>query len=195
MPSKYKAIVIGTSMGGFAALRTLLPQLPSDFGMPVVIVQHIGSDTDNYWIHILNKDCAVTVKEADEKEQMLPGVVYTAPPNYHLLIEADETFSLAVTERVNYARPAIDVLFESASVVFGKQLVGILLTSASTDGAMGMQAIKAQGGLTIAQDPATAESPSMPASAIAKNVVDYTLPIDKIIHLVKSIDLNRNPKK
>ena len=81
MSSDYKAIVIGTSLGGFAALRALLPQLPSDFGMPVVIVQHIGSDTDNYWVHILNKECAVTVKEADEKEQMLPGVVYTAPPN------------------------------------------------------------------------------------------------------------------
>lgn len=195
MSSTYKAIVIGTSMGGFAALRKLLPQLPVDFGMPVVIVQHIGSDTDDYWVHLLNKECVVTVKEADEKEQMLPGVVYTAPPNYHLLIETDETFSLAVTERVNHARPAIDVLFESASVVFGKQLMGILLTGASTDGALGMQAIKNQGGLTIAQDPATAEAPTMPASAIAKNVVDYSLPIDKIIHLVKSIDLNRNHKK
>ena len=111
----YKAIVIGVSSGGMNAMKILFSSLPVGFSIPIVMVQHISPRSDNKWIALLNDKSNLTIKEADEKEKIESGNVYIAPPNYHLLIERDKTFSLTIDERVNFARPSIDVLFESAA--------------------------------------------------------------------------------
>src|SRR4051812_22636449 len=123
---RYEAVVIGVSLGGLDALNFLLPALPVDFKLPVMIVQHIGISSDGFWIENLNGMSRLHVKEADEKEAVEKGTVYIAPPNYHLLVETDRTLSLSTDQRVNYARPSIDVLFESAAVAYGNKLIGVI---------------------------------------------------------------------
>jgi two-component system chemotaxis response regulator CheB len=184
---KYKAIVVGVSAGGMTALKTILPALPAAFDLPLIVVQHIGTASGTFWIELLDRMCNLHVKEADEKEKIEKGTIYVAPPNYHLLVEADHTFSLSIDARVNYARPAIDVLFESAARAYGDGLVGIVLTGANHDGAYGMKKIKEQGGLTIVQDPGTAESPHMPLAALKATSIDHTLPLEKIADVLIQI--------
>ncbi|SFD88286.1 two-component system, chemotaxis family, response regulator CheB [Chitinophaga sp. CF118] len=188
----YEAIVIGVSSGGLNALKFLFSYLPENFRIPVIIVQHINRHSDSNWIKILNNLNSIHIKEADEKETIEPGKVYIAPPNYHLMIENDRTFSLTIDELVNFARPSIDVLFESAAEVYNNKLIGIVLTGSNSDGTKGLKRIKNHGGLTIAQDPATAESPQMPASAIASIQVDHILSLggikDLLIKIAGDID-------
>ncbi len=177
---KYEAIVIGVSSGGMITLNTILRHLPSDFVLSIIIVQHQHPESDDFIAKFLDSRCSLTVKQADEKEIILPGVIYIAPPNYHLMIEEDRTFSLTIDKRVLYARPSIDILFETAADVFGEKLVGIILTGANEDGSHGLRKIKESGGLTIVQDPDTAEVDTMPKAAIASTKVDYILPLEKI---------------
>ncbi|HET8962969.1 MAG TPA: chemotaxis protein CheB [Chitinophagales bacterium] len=186
----FKAIVIGVSSGGMNAMKTLLPALPKEFRLPVIILQHIGMQSDNAWIGLIQKALHLTIKEADEKESIENGTIYVAPPGYHLLIERNGTFSLSIEERVNFAIPSIDVLFESAADAYGNGLIGIILTGANNDGAMGLKRIKEYGGLTIVQDPDTAESFYMPSAAIALSKPDYILPLDDIAGLLIKIDKN-----
>ncbi|MCD4796509.1 MAG: chemotaxis protein CheB [Candidatus Cloacimonetes bacterium] len=178
--SDFKAIVIGVSAGGFEALTKLFSTLPKDFPLPIIVVQHIHKYQSGYLFEHLNKHCALKVKEADEKETIKPGNIYFAPPNYHLLIEEDKTFSLSVDEKVNYSRPSIDVLFKCAAEVYKNQLIGIILTGANDDGAEGMRIIKENGGLTIAQDPRDAEFPVMPQSAIDKVEIGIILTLENL---------------
>jgi two-component system chemotaxis response regulator CheB len=178
---KYKAVVIGVSAGGMKALKILLKDLPQDFQLPIIIVQHISPDSDSIWISLLEKNGSIKMKEADEKEKIENGVVYFAPPNYHLLIERDYTFSLSADKRVNFARPSVDILFESAANAYGSELIGMILTGANNDGASGLKKIKDMGGLTIVQDPTSAEARFMPEAAIEEvQTVDYILPLEKI---------------
>lgn len=183
----YQAIAIGASSGGLQALKRLLPALPVSFPYSILIVQHISPQSDNYMATILDKISQIRVKEADEKEIIIPGTAYIAPPDYHLLVESDKSFSLSVEDKVNFSRPAIDVLFQTAAEAFKEHLVGIVLTGANADGAEGLSYIKRYGGFTIVQDPADAESPYMPKSAIQKVQPDLILPLEKIIEfLLKS---------
>ena len=177
---KYRCISIGVSAGGMEALSTIIPGLPSSFPIPVVVIQHISPHSDNYMTRHLDNISAIKVKEVDEKEKIKPGVVYTAPPNYHVLVEEDETFSLSVEERINFARPSIDVFFQSAADVYGPHLVGVVLTGANNDGSQGLKMIKKKGGLTIVQDPDTAEVDGMPRAAIAVTKIDHILPLKQI---------------
>ena len=198
---QYEAIVIGVSSGGMNALKFIFSTLPAGFSIPIIIVQHIGARSDNEWIKLLNEKSNLTIKEADEKEKIAcpteqsigreTGKVYIAPANYHLLIEKDRTFSLTIDELVNFARPSIDVLFESAAEAYKNKLIGIVLTGSNNDGAKGIKRIKEYGGLAIVQDPETAESPTMPASAIAVIEPDYILSLEKIIELLIKIDTNQ----
>ena len=185
---KYEAIVIGVSSGGMNAMKVMFSLLPKHFNTPIIIVQHIGARSDNQLIKILNDKSNLQIKEADEKEKIENGKVYIAPPNYHLMIERDKTLSLTVDERVNFARPSIDVLFESAAEAYKDKLIGVILTGSSSDGTAGLKKIKEYGGLTIAQDPKTAESAYMPASAIAAVQVDYILSLEDILKLLIKID-------
>jgi len=185
----YEAIVIGVSSGGLNAMKIMFSILPHEFSIPIVIVQHIGARSENIWVQLLNDKCKLEIKEADEKEKIEKGKIYIAPPNYHLLIEQDRTFTLTVDERVNYARPSIDVLFETAAEAYQNRLVGIVLTGSNNDGSKGLKRIKEYGGLTIVQQPDTAESSFMPASAIATVQPDYILPLEAIINLLIEIDI------
>ncbi|MEX0596647.1 MAG: chemotaxis protein CheB [Bacteroidia bacterium] len=186
---KYEAIVIGVSSGGMNAMKVIFSLLPADFKLPIIIVQHIGARSENQWIELLNQRSCLIIKEADEKEKIEQGTVYIAPANYHLLIEKNKTFSLTIDERVNYARPSIDVLFESAAESYHKALIGIVLTGSNHDGTNGIKRIQECGGLCIVQDPATAESSYMPASAISAIKADHILQLEEIIRLIIQIDL------
>ena len=184
---RYEAIVIGVSAGGMNALGTILSDLPVDFALPIIIVQHMDPDSRDYLPEHLDQKCNISVKEAEEKEKVTKGVAYIAPPNYHLLLEEDRTFSLSVDEWVNYSRPSIDVTFESAADVYGRRLVGVVLTGANADGSAGLKKIKKAGGLAIVQDPATAHVDIMPKAAIAALKVDHVLPLEEIPELFKKL--------
>lgn len=185
--ARYAAVVIGTSAGGTHALQQILPCLPADFPLPIIIAQHLHPQQDGLAIIHFSGGSALIVKDADEKEAIRPGFVYFAPPNYHLMIEADHTFSLTIDPRVNYSRPSIDVLFESAANVYGPRLIAILLTGANNDGAEGLRFIKEKGGLVIIQDPQSAESSYMPAAALQVMQPDFVLGLAEIGHwLVES---------
>jgi len=188
----YEAIVIGVSSGGMNALKFIFATLPAGFSIPIIIVQHVSPRSDNEWIKVLNENSNLTIKEADEKEKIEQGNIYIAPANYHLLIEEDKTFSLTIDERVNYARPSIDVLFETAAEAYKNKLIGMVLTGSNNDGTSGIKRIKECGGLAIIQDPVTAESSYMPASAIAAIDPDYILSLEEIIELIKKIDKKNN---
>ncbi len=176
----YEAVAMGASAGGMNALRTVLSALPETFPAPVLVVQHISPDSDNYLVSYLDDNCAVTVREAEEKEPLQPGTVYVAPPDYHLLVESDRTLSLSLEEKVCYARPAIDVLFETAADVFGPALVGVVLTGANRDGSNGLRAIRERQGLTVVQSPESALAPEMPRAALSATPVDHVVPLNGI---------------
>ena len=178
--SRYEAVVMGSSAGGLQALSTVLPALPFDFPVPVLVVQHMLPTADDYLARSLDEKCRVTVKQADEKETPLPGFVYIAPPNYHLMTETDRTLSLSTDEPINHARPSIDVLFETAAETYGDRLIGVILTGASSDGSLGLKEIKKHGGLAIVQDPASADSETMPRAALNTTEVDWLAPLEKI---------------
>ena len=176
----FEAMVIGVSAGGLAALGKILPELSEDFPLAVLIVQHMRRDADGFlWRH-LDTLSRLTVKEAEDKEAIQPKTVYIAPPDYHLLVEPDRTLSLSADERVNFSRPSIDVLFETAAEVYQQRLIGVILTGANNDGTHGLQTIKSYGGLAVVQSPESAESDAMPRSAIAEVAVDHIVPLDRM---------------
>jgi two-component system chemotaxis response regulator CheB len=185
---RYDIVVIGVSSGGMAALSTILPMLSQDFTLPVIIVQHQHPHADDFLVRYLNEKCRIPVKHAEEKELIEPATIYLASPNYHLLIEQDRTFSFSIAARVNYARPSIDVLFETAADTFGANTIGIILTGANNDGSYGLKMIHECGGLTIVQDPATAEATEMPRAAIEATEVDYILPLAEIGHMLNTLE-------
>ena len=176
----YRAVTIGCSAGGLDALSIVLPSLPAAFPVPLMIVQHISPQAMSRLHLLLKRKCAIDVREADEKIKPQPGVAYFVPPNYHLLLELDGTFSLSVDERVNFSRPAIDVTFETAAELYGSQLIGVVMTGASADGSRGLARIKALGGYTIVQDPKEAQSVVMPQSAIRAARPHAVLPLRDI---------------
>lgn len=184
MKNTYDAVVIGASAGGLYALMHILQPLPIDYPLPVMIVQHRSKDERDLLEEVLRQKCNIRIKQADEKEKIQPGIVYFAPPDYHLLIESNGTFSLSFDAPVNYARPSIDVLFETAAEVFKQRLLGIILTGANSDGARGIKKISLQGGVTIAQQPETAEYPEMPRAAINTGYVQRILTPDAIGELL-----------
>jgi two-component system, chemotaxis family, protein-glutamate methylesterase/glutaminase len=176
----YKAIVIGTSYGGLEALKIILPKLGKEFRVPVIVVLHIGDYENEIFVSYMDSICSVHVKEADSNEKICEGFVYFAPAKYHLLIEPDYTFSLSTDEKYNYSRPSIDVLFESAAWVYGKSLIGIVLTGANSDGASGLKTIKNFGGMTIVQHPGSSLSPAMPQAAIRIANPEFKLNLEEI---------------
>ena len=162
----------------------LLSGLPKDFPLPLIIVHHIRPDAESSLATMLNARCTIQVKEADEGELVVPGTAYIAPPNYHMLVERDGRLALSVDLPVNFARPSVDVLFESAADALGPDLIGLILTGAGSDGTHGLKMIKANGGLAIIQDPADADADSMPRSALAAVKADHVLPLKEIAGLL-----------
>ncbi len=180
-------MVIGVSTGGLQALQKLLGQLPADFPLPILIVQHMRPDVESGLAKLLDANCFLRVKEADEQDEILPGTVYLAPPNYHLLVEREGLLSLSADPYVSFARPSVDVLFESAAEVFGPDLIGVVLTGANFDGSLGLKTIKQKGGVAIVQDPADAEARQMPQAAIAATGVDYVVALDGMAALLQML--------
>jgi len=184
---KYKAIVIGASAGGLHALSGILQNLPPDYSIPIMVVQHRVKDQRYLLEEVLQSKCKIQIKQADEKENIQSGFVYIAPPDYHLLIENDKTFSLSSDEQVRYSRPSIDVLFQSAAIVYRDFLIAIILTGANDDGAEGIITVKKYGGLTIAQDPAEAQFPFMPKAAIETKEVKHIWKLPEIQNFLLKI--------
>jgi two-component system chemotaxis response regulator CheB len=186
-PSHFSAVVIGTSAGGTQVLTQILPGLPANFPLPVIIVQHLHPLQSGASLIYAGCGSALKLKDADEKEVLRAGFVYFAVPNYHLLIEADHSLSFSIDPRVHFTRPAVDVLFESAAYVYGASLIGIVLSGLNQDGAAGLRRIKQRGGLTIVQDPAEAEFNAMPLAAIDAATPAHILKADGILHLLISL--------
>ena len=176
----YEAVVIGVSAGGLAALEAVLSELGDSFSLPVLIVQHISPDSESYLPYHFASRCSLTVKEADDKEEIAPRTVYFAPPDYHMMVELDRTISLSVESRVNFSRPSVDVLFETASETYGTGLIGVILTGANNDGAAGLVKIKQLGGLAIVQSPETAQADAMPRAALDATRADHILNLKEI---------------
>ncbi|MDA1052881.1 MAG: chemotaxis protein CheB [Planctomycetota bacterium] len=220
--TNFEIIVIGASKGGTRALQTLLGNLPDDFPLPVVIVLHRGKESDEMLVSMLQKSTSLPVSEAEDKEVIVPQHIYLAPPDYHLLIDVgriaviddsrlsiedckepdacaipqivNASFALSTDAPVHLARPSIDVLFESAAETYGKGVIGIILTGASRDGSEGLAFIKTRGGLTLVQDPATADSAMMPKAAVEMSRVDRVLPLLEIASfLALTVGLNLKP--
>jgi two-component system chemotaxis response regulator CheB len=181
---RYEAVVIGVSAGGIEALKVILPALPAAFPLPVAIVQHRNRRSDGFLASYLDHISAIAVREAEDKEPLLPGHAYLAPAGYHLLVEAGPSFSLSNEGHVNYSCPSVDVLFESAADVFGASLIGIVLTGANADGARGLKDIKDKGGIAIVQNPESAQAPAMPQAALAATRADFVAGLEQIAPLL-----------
>ena len=183
-----EAVVIGASAGGVQALLTVLADLPRSFHLPLIVVLHLPEGRDSQLAEIFQYRLPIEVREAADKETILPGTLYFAGPDYHLLVEMDRTFSLSSEEPLHYSRPSINVLMESAADAYGPALAGILLTGANEDGATGMARIKQQGGLTVVQDPTEAAVPTMPEAAIRRQAPDFILKLAGIRDFLLKFD-------
>lgn len=178
-----RLVAIGASLGGTSALRSLLGALPADFGAALAVVLHRGRQSDDALIRFLQGDCRLPVEEAQDKTLIVPGRVCVAPAGYHLLVEGHH-LALSTEAPVAYARPSIDVLFESAADACGSEAAGVVLTGAGQDGAAGLAAIKRRGGLTVVQSPETAERSDMPRAALQTGMIDEVLPLERIAPLL-----------
>jgi two-component system chemotaxis response regulator CheB len=176
----YELIAIGASWGGMHAIGAVLGSLPEQFELPVVVAQHRpAANNDELLERILATSSKLEVVGASDKDPLVPGRVHVAPSDYHLIVEPGH-LALSTDEVVQFARPSVDVLFESAADSYGERAVGVLLTGVNEDGAAGLARIAGAGGFTVAQDPATAEQPQMPAAAIARGAARRVLPLEQI---------------
>jgi two-component system chemotaxis response regulator CheB len=179
-PRQFKAIVIGASAGGIDAMLIILSAIPADFQLPIVLILHLPSGAESRLPELVAHHAKISAKEAFDKEKLERGVIYIAPSNYHLLIDPDRCFSLSAEEPLNYSRPSIDILFQSAADAFGEELVGVLLTGANEDGVQGLKAIQRQGGYTLVQDPKTAVARTMPDAALKSMRPDGLMTLNEI---------------
>lgn len=177
---RVSAVVMGASSGGVEALSVLLPALPASLAVPVFIVIHLPAGRRSLLPEIFGARCTRPVREAEDKEPIVPGCVYVAPADYHLLVDDGPQLALSADEPVHYSRPSIDVLFESAAQAYGAGLLGILLTGASEDGAAGLSAVRAAGGRTIVQDPTEAVAPVGVQAALRRDAAERVLPLGGI---------------
>lgn len=185
----YEIAVVGTSWGGLSALRELIVALPRDFAIPLVVVQHRHRQSDHLLSTLLQDETHLCVCDVEDKAPIAAGNIYVAPPDYHLLIDAG-AFALSTDEPVRFSRPSIDVTFQSAADSFGARTVGVVLTGANADGAMGLRRIVDRGGLAFVQSPETAESPTMPAAAAEAVPEARLLPIAGIAEALASLPVS-----
>src|SRR5689334_16526653 len=180
-------IVIGASWGGLQALEAILQDLPREFDTPIAIAQHRAVDSATGALQqMLAHHSGRTVCEPGDKDPIEAGQVYIAPPDYHLLVEPDG-FALSTEGAVHYSRPSIDVLFDTAADVYAGRLAAVILTGANDDGAYGIMRVRRRGGLTIAQDPDTAERATMPRAAIETGAIQHVLKLDEIAPFLMTV--------
>lgn len=183
-----RVVIVGGSAGSLNALLQILPDLPVFKSYAFVIVLHRRGTDDLTLEELIKLKAQTPVKLIEDKVQLTNGFIYVAPSNYHLLFEKNNLFALDTSEKVNYSRPSIDVSFESAAEVYGTNLIGILLSGSNTDGTQGIKAIHDAGGVTVIQDPISAEMPYMPSNAILNMTPDYILTTEDILKFIISID-------
>jgi two-component system, chemotaxis family, protein-glutamate methylesterase/glutaminase len=176
-------VAIGASWGGIDALRDILGALPASLPVAIVVAQHRGRDDGDGLVELLARASRLPVSEPEDKEPILPGRVYLAPADYHLLVDR-RAFALSTETLVNFARPSIDVLFDSAAFSFGERVMAVILSGAGKDGSFGLKRVKECGGLTAVQDPETAQTRGMPDAAIAAAVPDRILTLPRIAELI-----------
>ncbi len=188
--SKRKCLVIGGSAGSLDVLLKVLPVLDANIDFPIVIVVHRKQGMDSLLTDLLANRTTLKVKEADEKESIINGTVYIAPSDYHLLIEKDYTFSLDYSEKVNYSRPAIDVTFQTAAEVYKDGAICLLLSGSNADGVNGLITLNKYEGISLVQDPASAQVTYMPDQAILRANVSAILKIEEMADYINSISSN-----
>ena len=179
--NNFKAIVMGGSAGSFQGISRILSQGPKDFPLPIIMCLHRLKHVRNGFIEALSIKSLKDIIEPCDKESIKRGAVYLVPSNYHLSIELGYYFSLSTEEMINNSRPSIDITFETAAHVYKNKLIGILLSGANKDGALGMKRIKDNGGVTVVQNPAECMIDTMPTAALNVTSIDYTLNIDDIV--------------
>lgn len=182
-----EAVVIGASAGGVEALLEVLPAIPARSRVAVFVVLHQPRERLSLLASIFSPKCALPVCEPDDKEDVQPGTIYFAPPDYHLLVEPGPRTSLSIDDLVHFSRPSIDILFESAADVYGPRLLAIILSGGNEDGAHGAAAVHRSGGTVVVQDPETAKVSAMPRFAIDKSEVDFVLPLPGIADLLSTL--------
>ena len=187
LANRIDAVVIGGSAGGVEVLSVLLTALPETLRVPMFVVLHQPPDRRSVLTDIYRRKCALAVHEAEDKQPIEPGTVYFAPPNYHLLIDSGPSLALSIDDLVQFSRPSIDVLFQSAADVYGRRLLGIVMTGWNEDGAAGLLAIRQAGGVTAVQDPATAEAPVMPEAARERCGPDFVLSPERLAALLQGL--------
>lgn len=184
----FKAVVIGGSAGSFQGIVKILSALPSDFQLPVIMALHRLKHVRNGFVEALSLKSAMPVIEPEDKESIRKSTVYLAPANYHLSVELGNYFSTTTEEMINNSRPSIDITLASAAYVYRNKLVGILLSGANRDGALGMKSIHDKGGLTIVQEPSDCMIETMPKGALSVTTIDHVLTIDNIINFLKELN-------
>ncbi|MBK8806682.1 MAG: chemotaxis protein CheB [Bacteroidales bacterium] len=183
-----KAVMIGGSAGSFQVVTKILASLPKDYKLPIFMCLHRLKHVRSGFVEALSIKSEMPVIEPFDKDPIRPGVIYLAPANYHMYIEADKRFSLSTEEPVNHSRPSIDLSFYTAAYAYKSKLAGIILSGANRDGAKGLKAVKDNGGITIVQDPKEAQVDTMPSSAMALTSIDYVYSTDQIISFLKKIN-------
>lgn len=186
--NSYKAVVIGGSAGSFQGVVKILSHLPKGFPLPIIMCLHRLKHVRHGFVEALSLKSVVQVTEPHDKEPIKKGGVYLAPANYHLSVELGHYFALSTEEMVNNSRPAIDITLGTCAYVFKDKLIGILLSGANKDGAMGMKQIKDRGGLTIVQDPAECMIDTMPKAALAVTKIDHIMKIDQIVEFFNELN-------
>lgn len=176
----FEVVAMATSAGGLTALNTILSNLPADFPACIVIVQHLDPRHRSLMAEILSRRTPLRVKEVQEDDRLSPGTVYIAPPDRHLLVNPDGTFSLTQSELVHFVRPSADLLFESVAACLKDRVIAVVLTGSGGDGAMGVRAVKKMDGTVIVQDEKSSEFPGMPSAAIQTGCADFILPLGEI---------------
>ena len=187
LKNKFDLVVIGCSVGGIEALKIILSDIPKNFNVPIVIVQHRSPDSNSMMIRYFTDLCPLTVCEPEDKEPIEAGKVYFAPANYHLLLAADHRFNLSVDEPVFYSRPSIDVTFKSAAEIYNNRLIGFVLSGSNADGARGLKEIKDFGGFTVVQNSKTAYQSEMPLAAIEMVGPDLILDLKELKELIHDL--------
>ncbi|MFZ2905358.1 MAG: chemotaxis protein CheB [Cyclobacteriaceae bacterium] len=186
--NSYKAVVIGGSAGSFQGIVKILSQLPKGFPLPIIMALHRLKHVRHGFVEALSLKSIVPVTEPNDKEQIKKGGIYLAPANYHMSVELGNNFALSTEEMVNNSRPAIDITLSTCAYVYKDKLIGILLSGANRDGALGMKHIKERGGLTIVQEPSECMIDTMPKSAMAITTIDQVMKVDEIINFLKDLD-------
>src|SRR5262245_58118613 len=185
--ASYDVVALAASAGGVQALTRLLSGLPVDFPAAIVVVQHLDPRHRSLIADILGRRTALKVREAREGDVLTPGVVYTAPPNRHLLVNPDATVSLSQSELVHFVRPSADLLFESMAASFRDRAIAVVLSGMGVDGAMGLRAVRKMRGTIIVQDEATSEFFGMPGAAIGTGTANFILPLNEIADALSTL--------